>query len=73
VTTLTPEFYKRQRGRPPDAWRIAAGAQPGGDPPRLYPGSTRGLLDVLARDAMLIGFVPHDRDEAGCTIEVRGL
>ena len=153
---------RRQRGRPPDAWRIAAGARPGGDPPRAYrdlgrwlarafgsgsrgtrgverigreigrelapsgapsgaegfeisltvlgfqpavtgdgaqeitfclgncpyrdavhehppticslhEGITRGLLDVLAPEANLVGFVPHDPDEAGCTIEVRGL
>jgi predicted ArsR family transcriptional regulator len=153
---------RRQRGRPPDAWRIAAGARPGGDPPRAYrdlgrwlaraygSGSrgagglarigrdigrelapadapsgadgfeisltalgfqpavtarayeettfclgncpyrdavlehppticalheaiTRGLLDVLAPEAKLVAFVPHDPDEAGCTIEVHGL
>ena len=152
---------RRQRGRPPDAWRIAVGARPGGDPPRAYrdlgrwlaralrPGSrgstgiettgrqigrelaaegtaagaeafqtslaalgfqpavtargddrvtfclgncpycdavhenqpticslhkgvTRGLLEVLAPKAKLVGFVPHDPDEAGCTFEVRG-
>lgn len=151
-----------QRGRPPDVWRIAAGAQPGGDPPRAYrdlgrwlarafgsgsrgskgaqrigreigremapegaagtaeafetsltalgfqpalvagggdeitfclgncpyrdavhehqpticslhEGITRGLLDALAPEARLVGFVPHDPDEAGCRIEVCGL
>ncbi|MGH2876397.1 MAG: helix-turn-helix domain-containing protein, partial [Solirubrobacteraceae bacterium] len=25
-----------QRGRPPDVWRVAAGAQPGGSAPRGY-------------------------------------
>jgi predicted ArsR family transcriptional regulator len=153
---------RRQRGRPPDAWRIAAGARPGGDAPRAYrdlcrwlaralrPGSrgstgiettgrqigrelalkdaaagaeafetsltalgfqpagtahggdrvtfclgncpyrdavrenqpticslhegiTRGLLEVLAPQAKLLDFAPHDPDDAGCTFEVRGL
>jgi predicted ArsR family transcriptional regulator len=153
---------RQQRGRPPDAWRIAAGAEPGGSPPRAYQdlgrwlarafrsstratrgievtgrqigrelspegvtgdadsfetsltalgfqptvsasvdgrvtyclgncpyrdavrenqpaicalhkGITRGLLDILAPGATLAGFVPHDPDQAGCTIEVRGL
>lgn len=151
-----------QRGRPPDVWRVAAGAQPGGNAPRgyrdlgrwlaramragsrgprgaertgreigrelappgpnptvdaleaslsalgfqpsvthgeqggvcfalcncpyrdvvrenqpvvcaLHRGITRGLLDALAPDARLNGFTPHDPDEAGCTIEIRGL
>ena len=153
---------RRQRGRPPDAWTIAADARPGGSAPRAYQdlcrwlaralrsrqrglrgieetgrqigrelapqrpaanpagftavlialgfqptaqlreddgvtfclancpyrdavrenqpaicalhkGITRGLLDVLAPGAKLAGFVPHDPDEAGCLIEVRGL
>lgn len=38
----------------------------------LHKGITRGLLDVLAPDAKLAGFVPHDPDSAGCTIDVRG-
>ena len=37
----------------------------------LHRGLTRGLLDVLAPDAELAGFVPQDPDEAGCLIEVR--
>lgn len=153
---------RRQRGRPPDAWRIAPGAQPGGTAPRAYQdlgrwlarafragargakgleatgrqigrelapvdtpagpeafetsltalgfqpavqgsdadrttfclgncpyrdavnenqpaicalhkGITRGLLDALAPDARLIAFIPRDPDQAGCTIEIRGL
>ena len=153
---------RRQRGRPPDAWRIAPGARPGGSAPNAYQdlgrwlarafragsrsargleqtgrqigrelapetaaadtdafetslaalgfqpamtssdgpratfclgncpyrdavrenqpaicalhkGITRGLLDVIAPEARLVGFVPHDPDQAGCTIEVRGL
>ena len=39
----------------------------------LHKGITRGLLDVLAPQAKLAGFVPHDPDEAGCLIELRGL
>ena len=39
----------------------------------LHKGITRGLLDVLAPEAKLAGFVPHDPDEAGCLIELRGL
>ncbi len=151
-----------ERGRPPDAWRIAADARPGGEPPRAYHdlgrwlaramrarrggtrgveatgreigrelapadatdageafqtalaalgfepsvdehaggrltcrlgncpyrdavrenqpaicalhrGITRGLLDVLERHARIAAFVPHDPDEAGCVIELRGI
>lgn len=153
---------RQQRGRPPDAWRIAPGAQPGGSAPRAYhdlgrwlaralrsrsrglqsieqtgrqigrelapdtpagtpemfetsltalgfqpsiirqqrdrttfclgncpyrdavyenqpticalhKGITRGLLDVIAPEARLSSFTPHDPDQASCTIEVRGL
>ena len=39
----------------------------------LHRGITRGLLDVLAPEAKLAGFVPHDPDKAGCLIELRGL
>ena len=39
----------------------------------LHKGITRGLLDVLAPEAKLAGFVPRDPDEAGCMIELRGL
>jgi predicted ArsR family transcriptional regulator len=39
----------------------------------LHKGITRGLLDVLAPGAKLARFVPHDPDEAGCLIELRGL
>jgi predicted ArsR family transcriptional regulator len=39
----------------------------------LHKGITRGLLDVLAPEAKLSGFVPHDPDQAGCLIELRRL
>lgn len=39
----------------------------------LHRGITRGLLDELAPQAKLTGFVPHDPDRAGCRIELRGL
>lgn len=39
----------------------------------LHKGITRGLLDAIAPDARLTGFVPHDPNQAGCLIEVRGL
>jgi predicted ArsR family transcriptional regulator len=39
----------------------------------LHKGITRGLLDVLEPQAKLTAFVPHDPDQAGCRIELRGL
>ena len=39
----------------------------------LHKGITRGLLGVLEPRAKLTGFVPHDPDQAGCLIELRGL
>jgi hypothetical protein len=33
---------------------------------------TRGLLDVLAPETALVGFVSRDPTEAGCLIELRG-
>jgi predicted ArsR family transcriptional regulator len=39
----------------------------------LHRGITRGLLDVLEPQAKLTGFVPHDPDQAGCRIELRGI
>lgn len=36
----------------------------------LHKGISRGLLEVLAPKAKLVGFVPHDPDEAG--VPVRG-
>lgn len=39
----------------------------------LHKGITHGLLDVLDRRARLTAFVPHDPDEAGCLIDIRGL
>ncbi len=38
----------------------------------LHEGLTKGLLDVLAPDARLASFVPHDPDQAGCLIELSG-
>lgn len=38
----------------------------------LHRGLTRGLLDVVQPDAELADFVPHDPDEAGCMIVLRG-
>jgi predicted ArsR family transcriptional regulator len=38
----------------------------------LHRGMTRGLLDVIAPDTRLTGFVPKDPVTAGCLIEVRG-
>lgn len=36
----------------------------------LHRGITIGLLDVLDPGATLTGFMPHDPDTAGCTIEI---
>jgi predicted ArsR family transcriptional regulator len=38
----------------------------------LHRGITRGLLDELAPETRLAGFVPRDPYEAGCLIELRG-
>lgn len=38
----------------------------------LHRGLTRGLLDELSPTTNLEGFIPHDPDEAGCLIELRG-
>jgi predicted ArsR family transcriptional regulator len=38
----------------------------------LHRGITRGLLDEIAPDTKLVGFVPRDPDTAGCLIELRG-
>jgi predicted ArsR family transcriptional regulator len=38
----------------------------------LHRGMTRGLLDAIASDTELAGFVPHDPYAAGCLIELRG-
>lgn len=38
----------------------------------LHRGMTRGLLDVIAPETTLAGFVPHDPYAAGCLIELRG-
>jgi len=38
----------------------------------LHKGITRGLLDVLEPRAKLTGFVPHDPEQTGCLIELRG-
>lgn len=39
----------------------------------LHEGITRGLLDELNPRARLAAFVPHDPDDAGCLIDIRGL
>ncbi|MFL5859904.1 MAG: hypothetical protein ACJ780_03870 [Solirubrobacteraceae bacterium] len=39
----------------------------------LHKGVTRGLLDVLAPEAEPARLVPHDPDEAGWLIELRGV
>src|SRR4051794_21927896 len=38
----------------------------------LHRGITRGLLDELAPETRLSGFVPRDPDAAGCLIQLRG-
>jgi predicted ArsR family transcriptional regulator len=38
----------------------------------LHRGITRGLLDTLAPETKLAGFVPRDPHAAGCLIELRG-
>jgi predicted ArsR family transcriptional regulator len=38
----------------------------------LHRGITRGLLDAIAPDTKLTGFVPRDPYTAGCLIELRG-
>lgn len=38
----------------------------------LHRGMTRGLLDAIAPDTKLEGFVPRDPYAAGCLIELRG-
>jgi predicted ArsR family transcriptional regulator len=38
----------------------------------LHRGITRGLLDTIAPETKLAGFVPRDPDIAGCLIELRG-
>ena len=39
----------------------------------LHRGITRGLLDVMAPDAKLAAFEPHDPDHAGCLIKLTGM
>jgi predicted ArsR family transcriptional regulator len=38
----------------------------------LHRGLTAGLLDEIAPDTVLTGFVPRDPDTAGCLIELEG-
>jgi hypothetical protein len=38
----------------------------------MHRGITRGLLDAIAPETKLAGFVPRDPDTAGCLIELRG-
>lgn len=39
----------------------------------LHRGITRGLLEVLAPRARLAAFIPHDPDQAGCVVKLRGI
>jgi predicted ArsR family transcriptional regulator len=39
----------------------------------LHKGITDGLLDIFEPGATLAAFTPHDPDQAGCVIDVRGL
>jgi predicted ArsR family transcriptional regulator len=38
----------------------------------LHRGITRGLIDEIAPNVKLVGFVPRDPDTAGCLIELQG-
>ena len=38
----------------------------------LHRGITQGVLDVLAPEARMAAFEPHDPDVAGCLVEVAG-
>jgi hypothetical protein len=38
----------------------------------LHRGLTQGLLDAIAPNTKLVGFVPRNPDVAGCLIELRG-
>jgi predicted ArsR family transcriptional regulator len=38
----------------------------------LHRGLTRGLLDAISPESELTAFVPHDPDEAGCVVGLRG-
>jgi predicted hydrocarbon binding protein len=38
----------------------------------LHRGLTRGLLDVIAPETQLAGFLPRDPYAAGCLVELRG-
>jgi hypothetical protein len=63
----------RNHGLPTQlALRRRGAREPAGDLCALHKGSTRGLLDVLAPEAKLSRFVPHDPDEAGGLIQLRG-
>jgi predicted ArsR family transcriptional regulator len=81
-STLTAlGFQPAIEARDDDRLRICLGNCPYRDAVRenqpaicaLHRGITRGLLDVLEPQARLTGFVPHDPDQAGCQIELRGV
>lgn len=74
-------FQPSQESAPADGVTFCLGNCPYRDAVRenqpvvctLHRGITRGLLDSFAPSATLAAFVPHDPDEAGCTIEIRGI
>lgn len=78
-TTLTSlGFQPRLKSRTGERLTICLGNCPYRDAVRenqpvicsLHRGITRGLLDVMAPDAKLTEFEPHDPDRAGCLIEL---
>jgi predicted ArsR family transcriptional regulator len=78
---LTAMGFQPRRRRPaPDRLTYCLGNCPYRDVVRerqplvcgLHRGMTRGLLDAVAPDTRLTGFVPKDPDRAGCLIELRG-
>lgn len=81
-TTLTAlGFQPRAQGRTGEQVTICLANCPYRDAVRenqpvictLHRGITRGLLDVMAPEAKLAGFEPHDPDRAGCLIKLTGV
>lgn len=74
-------FRPERAASPPGTLAICLGNCPFRDAVRenqpavctLHRGITAGLVDSLAPEATLTGFVPHDPDDAGCTVEITGL
>ncbi len=56
---------RRARGRPPDAWTIAAGAEPGGQAPRAYQDLGRWLARALGAPSGGLGSVEDTGREIG--------